>query len=135
MKKLIVFIILVAALFALYFSLKQGKENKVKKDYKKIEDVKSAVEEVISSGALSSFSNQGQWYIFDLRVLKENDEGFYRELARKLGKDFDTRLSNGDYLFVGVLPYTGSFRIYAGDPAESDTMLYPEWKYKKLKEK
>ena len=51
------------------------------------------------------------------------------------GKFFYSKLSNGDYIFVGVFPLRGSYRIYAGDPADSDSMIYPEWKYKKLEKK
>ena len=136
MKKYVYLILFVLLIFILYTSLKSFQKKKVDKDYEKIETVKTAMEELVATSAVSSLgSDQGQWYIFDLRVLKDHNETFYVELSKKLGKDFDSKLSNGDYIFVGVYPLRRSYRIYAGDPADSDSMLYPEWKYTRLKQK
>ena len=105
-------------------------------DYDKIETVRQAVEQLAGTAAVKSVgTDQGQWYIFDLRLIYQKDGEFYSKLAEKLGEDFDSKLSNGDYLFVGVFPLRGSYRIYAGDPANENNMLYPEWKYSKLEKK
>lgn len=102
-------------------------------DYDKIETVRQAVEQVAGTAAIKSLgTDQGQWYVFDLRLIYQKDGDFYSKLAEKLGEGFDSKLSNGDYLFVGVLPMRGSYRIYAGDPANENNMLYPEWKYTRL---
>ncbi|MCR5518231.1 MAG: hypothetical protein K6F17_06630 [Lachnospiraceae bacterium] len=136
MKKIIYLAILVVIGVCIYSAVKAGSKKKTDSDYKKLETVKAALEELASSSAVKTVSSdQGQWYVFDLRAAKEHDEEFYVKLVEKLGKDFDSKLSNGDYIFVGVFPLRGSYRIYAGDPADSDSMIYPEWKYKKLEKK
>lgn len=61
----------------------------------------------------------------------EKDDDFFKKLREDLGEDFNWKLSNGDSLFIGVLPYRNSYRIYAGSPDESH-MLYPDWNYEKL---
>ena len=105
-------------------------------DYDKIETVRQAVEQVAGTAAIKTVgTDQGQWYIFDLRLIYQKDGDFYSKLAEKLGEGFDSQLSNGDYLFVGVFPLRGSYRIYAGDPANENNMLYPEWKYTRLEKK
>ena len=105
-------------------------------DYDKIETVRQAVEQVAGTAAIKTVgTDQGQWYIFDLRLIYQKDGDFYSKLAEKLGEGFDSKLSNGDYLFVGVFPLRGSYRIYAGDPANENNMLYPEWKYTRLEKK
>ena len=105
-------------------------------DYDKIETVRQAVEQVAGTAAIKSVgADQGQWYVFDLRLIYQNDGEFYKKLAEKLGDGFDSRLSNGDYLFIGVFPLRGSYRIYAGDPANENNMLYPEWKYTGLEKR
>lgn len=105
-------------------------------DYDKIETVRQAVEQVAGTAAIKSVgADQGQWYIFDLRLIYQKDGDFYTKLAEKLGDGFDSKLSNGDYLFIGVFPLRGSYRIYAGDPANENNMLYPEWKYTGLEKR
>ena len=131
-------LIIVAVLLAAAVFLIRGKQEKTEKknersDYETIEQVQGAVVNAINAGALNIYENQVQWYIFDLRIMYRDDNTFTRLLKKNLGEDFNTKLSTGDYLFVGVLPYRKSYRIYAGDPADENNMIYPEWKYNKLK--
>ena len=137
----IVLLLAAAVIVVVIFAMKGkgGNEtNGVKgvSDYDKIETVRQAVEQLAGTAAVKSVgTDQGQWYIFDLRLIYQKDGEFYTKLAEKLGEDFDSRLSNGDYLFVGVFPLRGSYRVYAGDPANENNMLYPEWKYTRLEKK
>ncbi len=136
----IIYLLLAAAIIAvIYFAINQNKGESGSKgasDYEKIETVRKAMEELSQTAeAKTVSSDQGQWYIFDLRVLKDKTEPFYVKLREKLGKDFDSKLSNGDYLFAGIYPLRGSYRVYAGDPASKDSMLYPDWNYTKLEKK
>ncbi|MBR0132626.1 MAG: hypothetical protein IJM14_06050 [Lachnospiraceae bacterium] len=133
---LLALIIGVVIFFALKKNSSEKKEDNTASDYQKIETVKKALDELSGTSAIKTAgSDQGQWYIFDMRLIDEKTEAFYVQLKTKLGKDFNSKLSNGDYLFIGVFPLRGSYRIYAGDPADSNNMLYPDWKYTKLEKK
>ena len=125
-----------AIVIALYFGIRKSigpsdeSVDQTIADYEKIEAVRNAIKEVASSPAVMKVAeDQGQWYIFDVGLIYEKDGDFHKKLAEKLGADFDPRLSNGDRLFVGVLPFRKSWRVYAGDPANENNMLYPDWKY------
>lgn len=138
MKKIIMLLILaIVVLFAVkgVTTVKKAGEDKKAADYEKIEKVTKALEKVVLSKAILSFNDRGRWYMFDLRVLKDKDEQFYKDLYKELGEDFDNKLSTGDYIFGGVLPYIQSYRVYAGDPTKESNMLYPDWNYTKLEKK
>ena len=136
MKRILVLLFMAAIVIALYFGIRKSigssdeSVDQTKADYEKIEAVRNAIKEVASSPAVMKVAeDQGQWYIFDVGLIYEKDGDFHTKLAEKLGADFDPRLSNGDRLFVGVLPFRKSWRVYAGDPANENNMLYPDWKY------
>ncbi|MBO6300536.1 MAG: hypothetical protein J6N53_17030 [Lachnospiraceae bacterium] len=140
----IVLLLVAAVIVVLIFAMKGKGGNETNgvtgvtgaSDYDKIETVRQAVEQLAGTSAVKSLgTDQGQWYIFDLRLIYQKDGEFYTKLAEKLGENFDSKLSNGDYLFIGVYPLRGSYRVYAGDPANENNMLYPEWKYSKLEKK
>jgi len=135
MKKIITILVLALIIFLVYSGLKKSKEEKLEKDYAKIDKVKHVMAELQKENAMRTISGQDRWIIFDARLVKEKDEPFYNELEEKLGEDFNSQLSNGDYLFIGVMPHLNKFRIYAGDPQEDNSMIYPDWEYKRLKEK
>lgn len=140
MKNNNVMILLLAAVViaVVIFAIKgkSGEKTTGVSDYEKIETVRQAVEQVAGTAAIKTIgTDQGQWYYFDLRLIYEKDGEFYSKLAEKLGNGFDSKLSTGDYLFVGVFPLRGSYRIYAGDPANENNMLYPEWKYTALEKR
>ena len=139
MRSIIYLLLAAAVITVIYFAINQNKEGSGSNgmsDYEKIETVRKTMEEMSKTAEAKSVgSDQGQWYVFDLRVLKDKTEPFYVKLREKLGKDFDSKLSNGDYLFAGVYPLRGSFRVYAGDPASKGNMLYPDWNYTKLEKK
>ncbi len=140
MKRIILLLLMAAILAALYFGIVKknsgadtGAADPTVADYEKIEAVKSAISEVASSSLVTKIAeDQGQWYIFDVGVIYEKDGEFYKKLAEKLGADFDPKLSNGDRLFMGVLPFRKSWRVYAGNPSNEDNMLYPDWNYSGL---
>ena len=100
-------------------------------DYEKIETVRTVIANVASGPAMSAFSDRGQWYVYDLRLKDQKSDEMFTQIKDALGDDFDCLLSNGDPIFFGVLPYRGSYRLYAGSPDEQH-MLYPEWKYTAL---
>lgn len=141
MKKIIPIILIVAIGFGLFIWFTSPKNgggtaiDKTAQDYEKIEKARSAMAKLAVSSEVKSFGNQAAWYIFDVRAVDQHDEGFYKALKKELGDDFDSQLSNGDFLFVGVYPSMQKYRVYAGDPNASDTMLYPDWKYTKLEKK
>lgn len=131
--KNIIYIIIVVALIAVGVTVYKGNEQKkTDGDYEKITMVQNAMEKLSKTSAIRSFDNQAQWYVFDVRVAYQNDSEFYNALKKELGEDFDSRLSNGDYLFAGILPTYQKIKIFAGNPETDDNMIYPDWNYSKL---
>lgn len=122
----------------IYFTL-TNKESSAKKknaDYAKIEMVKDTMEKLSITRSIVHHGEQHNWYIFDIRVIYEIDQNvFYKILRQELGENFDSQLSNGDYLFVGVSPRKQEYKIFAGDPKKEDNLLYPEWNYTKLEKR
>ena len=136
MKRLLFLLLMAAIIIALYFGIRKSigpaeePVDQTEADYEKIEAVKNAIKEVASTSAVTKVAeDQGQWYIFDVALIYEKDGEFHKKLAEKLGADFDPKLSNGDRLYIGVLPFRKSWRVYAGDPANENNMLYPDWNY------
>ncbi len=136
MKRLLILLFMAAIIAALYFGIRKSSGSsdeavdQTVSDYEKIEAVKNAIKEVASSSVVTKIAeDQGQWYIFDVGLIYEKDGDFYKKLVEKLGEDFDPQLSNGDRLFMGVLPFRKSWRVYAGNPSNENNMLYPDWNY------
>ncbi|MCR4646796.1 MAG: hypothetical protein K5695_15545 [Oscillospiraceae bacterium] len=100
-------------------------------DYAKIETARSEMEKMAKSSARSALGDQGQWYIYDMRLMYQKDNDFFNQMKSDLGDDFNSVLSNGDPIFIGILPFKKSYRIYAGSPDEAH-MLYPDWNYTAL---
>lgn len=129
--------VLIVACIALigFFVINTNKDKKTENDYEKIEKIQSMCETIAQSEHVYSFgSNNAQWYILELELIHTNDSSPYSNMEEILGEDFKTKLSNGDKIFVGFLPYRNSFRIYAGVPEEAN-MIYPDWNYTKLEKK
>lgn len=105
-----------------------------KDDYETIETLNNEMKEIIHSSAVSSVGDNGTWNIFELGLMYEKDDDFFKKLREDLGEDFQWKLSNGDSLFIGILPYKNSYRIYAGSPDKAH-MLYPDWNYEELEKK
>ena len=103
-----------------------------KDDYKAIETLNNEMKKISSSSVVSAAGDNGSWNIFELGLMYEKDDAFFKQLRSDLGEDFEWKLSNGDSLFIGVLPHRHSYRIYAGSP-DKEHMLYPDWNYDKLK--
>ncbi len=91
-----------------------------------------ATKSAASSCSLSSFGNKGQIYICDLRMAYEKDGDFYKRIVQKLGSDYNTTLSTGDPIFIGIYPVNRSAKVYVGDPNDPNNMVYPEWKSTKI---
>ena len=139
MKKILTIVIIVAACVGIYFYVNHNKEIKAAEatnlDYEKIEAVQAAMAKVSRTSAVRAYDNQAAWYIFDLRLIEGSDNEFHKALKKELGDEFNTQLSTGDYIFVGVLPTYQKYRVYAGDPNIESSMIYPDWKYEKLEKR
>lgn len=107
-------------------------EEKVNNDLEIIQQVDEACERIAQSKEVYSLGNAATWHIFDLELMYQKEGECYEALVDILGEDFSTVLSNGDRLFVGFLPFRQSYRIYAGDPRNDTSMIYPDWKYTKI---
>ncbi len=135
MKKILTLVIIALIGFFIYNQIKTMQAEKIENDYEKIEQVKSMCETIVQSEYIYSFgSNAAQWYILELELIHANDTAPYNKMEEILGEDFKTKLSNGDKIFVGFLPYKNSYRIYAGEPKESN-MIYPDWNYTELEQR
>lgn len=135
MKKIIVLIVLALLIWIGVSAFKDKQESKVEEDYKKIEKLKEACDELATSAHLGSLgSNAVTWYVFELEFIHQSENEAQAQLEKLLGEDFETSLSNGDRLFVGFLPYRNSYRIYAGEPND-ENMIYPDWNYDELEKK
>ena len=135
MKKVIGFLIVLVVLFAGYKFIDSKQAEKREADYAKIETVKSAMTKAVKSDAIVYMDNLSGWTYFDLRIAKEERNAFYKAINKELGADFDTQLTNGEFLFVGVYPKERKFEIHIGDPKQDNSMVYPNWEYKKIKQK
>ncbi len=134
MKKMII-LLLVLICGLLLFRFVTEKKDETKADLEKIEQVQVVCEKVATSNAVYSFGQElNKWYIFDLELMLKEGNLANKVFMNELGSDFSTKLSNNDRLFVGFMPALGKYRIYAGDPNREGTMIYPEWKYKKVKQ-
>lgn len=135
MKKILTLVIIALIGFFIYNQIKTMQAEKIENDYEKIEQVKSMCETIANSDYKYTFgSNTNTWYIMELEVIHQKEDAGYSKMEKILGEDFKTKLSNGDKLFVGFLPRTDSYRIYAGEPEESN-MIYPDWNYTELEQR
>ena len=132
-KKLCTGIILVALVFAGWMLMKNKAPalDKTQQDYDAIKAVHTEMESLKSSSMLQKAGPGGQWNVFELGLMYEKEDEFFKKIRSDLGEDFHWKLSNGDSLFIGVLTHTNSYRIYAGTPDENH-MLYPDWNYTSL---
>lgn len=103
-------------------------------DYKIIETLHKEMEKISKYASVYDLGDNSIWHVYELGLMYERDDEFFKQLSRDLGSDFKWKLSNGDSLFIGILPYRNSYRIYAGTP-DDEHMLYPEWNYSELEEK
>ena len=108
-------------------------QDRTAEDYAKIETARKEMEKLAGSSARAAFGDQGQWYICDMRLMHQNTDAFWSQMESDLGEDFDPVLSTGDPIFIGILPFRKSYRIYAGGGDEAQ-MLYPDWNYEKLEQ-
>lgn len=135
MKKILTLAIIALIGFFIYNQIKTMQAEKIENDYEKIEQVQSMCETIVQSEYVYSLgSNAVQWYILELELIHTSDTAPYNKMEEILGEDFKTKLSNGDKIFVGFLPYRNSYRIYVGEPEESN-MIYPDWNYTELEQR
>lgn len=135
LKKICIGIILVVIVFLgwMLMNNKSPKASKTELDYNAIEAVHDEMESLKDSSMLKKGGAGGQWNVYELGLMYEKDDEFFKEIRKDLGEDFRWKLSNGDSIFIGVLPHRNSYRIYAGSPDDKH-MLYPDWNYTKLEE-
>lgn len=134
MKNLIFWAVIIYICYMLYGSYLDNKENNLARDYLKLEQLKSECEYIAGSNYVNGFGHSTTtWYIMNLNTIHRYGYSPYDVMEEHLGEDFKVNLSNGDMLYIGFLPYTGSFRIYAGGTDDAN-LLYPEWNYEKLSE-
>lgn len=134
MKKMIILLLILICGIFLFRSVTE-KKNETNADLEKIEQVQAVCEKVATSNAVYSFGQElNKWYIFDLELMLKEGNLANKVFMNELGSDFSTKLSNNDRLFVGFMPALGKYRIYAGDPKREETMIYPDWEYKKVKQ-
>jgi len=134
MKKMIILLLILICGIFLFRSVTE-KKNETNADLEKIEQVQAVCEKVATSNAVYSFGQElNKWYIFDLELMLKEGNLANKVFMNELGSDFSTKLSNNDRLFVGFMPALGKYRIYAGDPKREETMIYPDWEYKKVRQ-
>ncbi len=132
MKKILTFAIIALIGLFIFNQIKTNNEEKIKNDYEKIEQVKAMCETIANSEYKYTFGRDtNTWYLIELEFIHQSDDAGYSMMEQILGEDFKTKLSNGDKLFVGFLPRTNSYKIYAGGTEESN-MIYPDWNYTEL---
>ena len=135
-KKIVIGLALVILAFCGWnlLSSKAPALDKTKLDYEAIEAVHSEMESLKNSSMLKKGGDGGQWNVYELGLMYEKDDEFFKKIRKDLGEDFHWKLSNGDSIFIGVLTLRNSYRIYAGTPDEAH-MLYPDWNYTALEKK
>ena len=135
MKKILTIAIIALIGLFIFNQIKTNNEEKINNDYEKIDQIKEMCETIANSDYKYSFgTDTNTWYIMELEVIHQKEDAGYSKMEEILGEDFITKLSNGDKIFIGFLPRTTSYRIYAGVPEESN-MIYPDWNYTELEQK
>lgn len=134
MKKLIPLLVLIVIIAGVFLYVKDSKQKKIDADYEKIATVETVAKKMVNSKYITEI-NKAQWTIFDVRAVYQNDNKFYQAIKAELGDDFDSQLSNGDYLFIGFYPLDKKVKVFAGDPQRPNTMIYPTWEYDKLEQR
>ena len=136
LKKICIAIGLVAAVLLgiVLMKDKSSEKDKTALDYTAIEKVHDEMESMKNTSMLKKGGAGGQWNVYELGLMYEKDDEFFKKLRNDLGEDFHWKLSNGDSIFIGVLPHNNSYRIYAGTP-DDNHMLYPDWTYTALEKK
>ena len=127
-------VVLIVCGVSLFKGKSSSPADKTKSDYETIEAVHKEMESLKNSSMLSKGGTGGQWNVYELGLMYQKDDEFFKKLRDDLGEDFRWKLSNGDSIFIGVLPHNNSYRIYAGTPNDGN-MLYPDWNYTKLEKK
>jgi len=130
----IVMAVICVSCLTMFMKNKDKPSDKTALDYSAITAVYNEMESLKNSSMLSKGGPGGQWSIYELGLMYEKEDEFFKKIRKDLGEDFHWKLSNGDSLFIGVLPHRNSYRIYAGTPDEGH-MLYPDWNYTELEKK
>lgn len=136
MKKRLVFLVIVVgiAIYVIY-SQKVKKEEAMAADYERIEQLRQECEWIVNSNYLYTIGDVHAWYVYELALIHEDESELLKRMEQDLGEDFETKLHNGDKLYVGFLPDMQKYRIYAGVANEDEYMLYPDWNYTKLEKR
>lgn len=134
-KSIIIICLLISAVTLIFdhFKTSSGDKKPALTDYEKINQTIKAIRSVAHSKEVTDLKETTEWMTFDVEIIYKQKTPLFAALKNYLGKDFDSVLSNGDHLFVHLIPANGSFQIYAGDPENNNNQIYPEWKYPKMK--
>lgn len=136
MKKRLVFLVIVVAI-AIYVihNQKEKKEAAMAADYERIEQLQKECEMIAYSKYIFTIGDVHKWYVYELSLMHKDEHEILNRMEQDLGEDFETKLSNGDKLYVGFLPFRQEYCIYAGKAGEDEYMLYPDWNYTKLEKR
>lgn len=136
MKKMLVLLVIVVgiAIYVIY-SQRQKQEEAMAADYERLEQLRLECEMIVNSKYLYMIGDVHAWHGFELALIHTDENELLKRMEQDLGEDFETKLYNGDKLFVGFLPDLQRYRIYAGKPFEDEYMLYPDWNYTKLEKR
>lgn len=138
MNKAIKLVIFIGICLGIFFFIdskltkkEEEKQANLQQDYEKIDIVLHALGNAAKDRA--GREDLGHTLLaFDIRAVYENNRPILAAVKKELGEDFDSRLSNGDYLFGYIGGLQGTVKLYAGDPQNEANMIYPDWNYTKL---
>lgn len=133
MKKMLVILVIVVgiAIYVIY-NQKEKQEEAMAADYERIEQLRLECEMIVNSKYLYTIGNVHAWHGYELELIHTDENELLKRMEQDLGEDFETKLYNGDKLFVGFYPALQEYCIYAGEAFEDEYMLYPNWNYTKL---
>lgn len=136
MKKMLVFLVIVVgiAIYVIY-SQKEKQEEAMAADYERLEMLRLECEMIVNSNYLYTIGDVHAWHVYELALIHKDESELLKRMEQDLGEDFETKLYNGDKLYVGLLPDMQVYRIYAGKAFDDDYMLYPDWNYTKLEKR
>lgn len=136
MKKMLVFLVIVVGI-AIYVihTQREKQEEAIAADYERIEQLRLECEMIVNSKYLYMIGNIEAWHGYELTLMHKDENELLNRMEQDLGEDFETKLHNGDKLYVGFLPALQKYSIYAGEAFEDEYMLYPDWNYTKLEKR
>lgn len=134
-KMLVVLVIVVGIVIYVIYNQKEKQEEAMAADYERLEQLRQECEMIVNSKYLYTIGDVHAWHVCELELIHKDENELLKRMEQDLGEDFETKLYNGDKLYVGFLPDIQKYRIYAGKAFEDEYMLYPDWNYTKLEKR